>query len=553
MCPTCPNKECSKQTHIVSRRHKDSTAELNTLVSTVDNVPLVEIIPRTGRGKATMPGPDQYVGMKADNPKDALYSQETPVEALKSLLDLNSSIPKGGFIGGGYSTKKLLKSVLKEGIDKMINLICANETSKALTKEILFELYVPTCIINVAKKFEDAAIGLLLKSPIARKPYYLALISKVMSRTELNEILNENYEGAIQVGRKLWRNSIKNHALLLQGEDIVPVQQFTRVNSTALLSSFDFITTTCQVIPGQLRSAVLWGQLFKSIPIFVTPESNSATFLKKYQTHCKESNLDMLGEKAFRSVLKLLTRPSKQQTCLSSFYVEFSNLDTQFTKVLDDLNTYGFTNCKKWRKDWIECVQFAKYEYSRHLYKNDQAYHSTCFGLTSEAVTIGLWDSLEVCRSCHQCFNFFKGFKIALDTFYLSSDTWPASVSNRKQDVVDILDTIDLYEEHLHRYLAHKCRERKQRTEFLKIKKELQDDECIVILDHKMKVLPMKFQEGQSDFFGKAGMSYLGNMVLYREQSGIEPKQLKYEFVDVVFNNCAEQNANQVKYCLIRL
>jgi len=45
--------------------------------------------------------------------------------------------------------------------------------------------------------------------------------------------------------------------------------------------------------------------------------------------------------------------------------------------------------------------------------------------------------------------------------------------------------------------------------------KELNNFTAVIQLDHNMKVFPRKYQEAQSEFFEKKGMSLLGMMVSY--------------------------------------
>eukprot|EP00957_Ditylum_brightwellii_P078139 5940772-Ditylum_brightwellii.AAC.1 len=49
-----------------------------------------------------------------------------------------------------------------------------------------------------------------------------------------------------------------------------------------------------------------------------------------------------------------------------------------------------------------------------------------------------------------------------------------------------------------------------------KIKDQLKLDlkQILMVMDHKQKVLPMKYQEGQVEYFGKKGMRLLGFMVV---------------------------------------
>ena len=81
----------------------------------------------------------------------------------------------------------------------------------------------------------------------------------------------------------------------------------------------------------------------------------------------------------------------------------------------------------------------------------------------------------------------------------------------------------------------------------MKLKEEMtKDKSCIlIVLDHKQKILPMKYREGQIEYFGKKGMSLLGTMhVVYTEQNGT--KGYRYSFEDYIVSGYTGQGNVQV-------
>eukprot|EP00957_Ditylum_brightwellii_P156099 11881962-Ditylum_brightwellii.AAC.1 len=63
-------------------------------------------------------------------------------------------------------------------------------------------------------------------------------------------------------------------------------------------------------------------------------------------------------------------------------------------------------------------------------------------------------------------------------------------------------------------YMGHQVRAFAQFHEIKKLYQELTNEEVLVIIDHKQKILSMKYQEGQVEYFGKQGMSLLSAMLV---------------------------------------
>ena len=63
-------------------------------------------------------------------------------------------------------------------------------------------------------------------------------------------------------------------------------------------------------------------------------------------------------------------------------------------------------------------------------------------------------------------------------------------------------------------------------------------DNVLVVLDHKQKVFPTKYREGQVEYFGKKGMYILGFVIVshYLSNENGDQGGLQYEFIDVLFD-----------------
>ncbi len=65
-----------------------------------------------------------------------------------------------------------------------------------------------------------------------------------------------------------------------------------------------------------------------------------------------------------------------------------------------------------------------------------------------------------------------------------------------------------------------------------------QSNTALIVFDHKKKVLPLYYKEGQSQYFGKRGFSLLGLMVCFRQQT---------RFYDIDIKCHAVQDALQIQ------
>ena len=99
-------------------------------------------------------------------------------------------------------------------------------------------------------------------------------------------------------------------------------------------------------------------------------------------------------------------------------------------------------------------------------------------------------------------------------------------------------------------YMAHRFRAVAQ---FAKLKHETMmftNTICGLMLDHKQKILPCRYTEGQVEYFGKRGMSLLGFMLIRRinkkNKDDVGVTGLIYEFYDVVIKGYSAQDHVQV-------
>ena len=116
------------------------------------------------------------------------------------------------------------------------------------------------------------------------------------------------------------------------------------------------------------------------------------------------------------------------------------------------------------------------------------------------------------------------------------------------REVVTMKNATRTLTDNLKHYMAHRVRAKIQFVAIEKLKQWILDDidkRIIIVLDHKQKILPMKYREGQVEYYGKKGMSLLGAMLI----EGVLHEDLcvlKYSFEDYVIQLYSDQDHVQV-------
>jgi hypothetical protein len=92
---------------------------------------------------------------------------------------------------------------------------------------------------------------------------------------------------------------------------------------------------------------------------------------------------------------------------------------------------------------------------------------------------------------------------------------------------------LDRREDQMLTLLTHLIRSKHEDSTFDRITAQLLDDEVFLILDYKMKLLPMFYRESQASFFGKRGITWLG-FLLIRKKTAAEVEASRGSLTDYV-------------------
>jgi hypothetical protein len=441
-CKKCPL--CEKPSGCKSKSHKPQTRTYNVknkeekeaeITAPIGNgmVPIVDLSLSSPNAIATDPPaipPEtpterqaKLKGMRTYNfkyapPDNAIKDKEYDDNDVDTEIILKCKYPKDGFSGTSERTKQRIKSVLGDLIKKLIATICSTTDEQMLATVALFELYGVARNDVVEDKLLPATLTVLKSGSKTSKCIASALLSAAYGRDEINDIFVKKNENVIYYfGRKRWSTYIKLYSDISRGLDLNTKRYKCRIHPRKMSTALEFVSGNSQILPGQLRSITFFNHTFYDMPVFERGIKNYEDFFALYAKKYERSN--RVGLKTFTVFCKLLQRPVKQKTCLSSYYLDFVNLNSNILLMLETLdnllNNPLWVN--QWKEKWNEIYRFCKYGYFDHLELNDQPYHSIHLALTKSidcAIPNFGRNEATTCVSCHNCFTFFSDFKVCL-------------------------------------------------------------------------------------------------------------------------------------------
>ena len=194
-------------------------------------------------------------------------------------------------------------------------------------------------------------------------------------------------------------------------------------------------------------------------------------------------------------------------------------------------------------------MQFLAYEYrTNHMsIESDEQSHCVRYALNKDLTCTHIHTSNNCSESSSVEF-FFRDLNLLLHHVLEQID--------RVEDgsfVTEIMGMIratnEVFEPSVTTYMAHQVRAYAQ---FAKIEEETESfstTRCGLWFDHKQKILPTVFREGQIEYFGKRGMSLLGFMLIQGVERIVKDEivqGLTYNFYDVVVDKYSSQDNVQV-------
>ena len=158
--------------------------------------------------------------------------------------------------------------------------------------------------------------------------------------------------------------------------------------------------------------------------------------------------------------------------------------------------------------------------------------------------------SCGICKECKDSFNLFA------ELFEFYSRTYTQLHENNilphkkcvEDDMLSWLEEIRGGLRNLHEYRRHVAQKEDESAFDKDYYRDLGEDEAIIIMDYKMKILSSYFREKQVDWFSKRGFSCLGAMIIFgSSDESLQNKVLYHLFIseDTTQNAAAVNDAKQ--------
>ena len=303
------------------------------------------------------------------------------------------------------------------------------------------------------------------------------------------------------IGSKKIASLRKVFVVLKDGKDIPKYNYTFRVTPAKLTSAVHYIESTLQVKPGTSRNIKLGGFVFRNLPIFCRGGQSVEDLFHAYKSSCDET----LGLPTFRDLVKSLTKRGETKAGLSTYYIRFRYVGLVFERMLGRLaempyissNTASSIKLKlrNLLSTWKDMYLFLSFKYSfKHLELScpDKAHCSTyAMGGTCQHEHYD-----DVCQKCNDCFTFFG--EVVMAVFRECKYAVDMDADNIIE-IGSMISSLSFLQDVVKWYMGHRLRATVQISGISKIKTSLKvnPNRVLVVMDHKQKVLPMKFREGQ--------------------------------------------------------
>lgn len=496
------------------------------------------------------------------------------MEGIFSLLQLDSDIlnwmSKDGHNGkidveGKNRRYYRAMQIIGRVVDAMCNHMCPGNAQFQLNAKPARDLSTP---LGFNKLHENMQKMIVLGDRNTRVTVS-SLMAASYSKEECNVILAKDgdrfpaaqFKAHGVIGKKRISNCRKIFSVLTSGKGIPRYNYTFRVDPKKLAHAMEFLQSKLKLKPGVARDVSIAGHRFVNMPVYERGGLPLKRLYATYKEAFKDEDVALIGRDLFFDVAKLLTKRGEAKAGLSTYYINFRYRSQVFVKMLqrmlsaaypEDVKAEIVTKVNQLVTEWSRIGDFVQWEYGSKHITMDSADKSHCsfFGLGGQLTRE--YDN-QACPKCCHCFTFFSERVKETVTFakecYSRMETDDQSV----QDTIDdnewssMLSATATMQKTLVDYMAHCVRAKVQFAAIQETKAELKRDRsmALIVLDHKQKILPIKFREGQVEYFGKKGMSLLGSMIIRfletEELSGYE-----YQFSDYIFKGYSGQDNIQV-------
>ena len=330
----------------------------------------------------------------------------------------------------------------------------------------------------------------------------------------------------------------------------VPKHNYTyRIDSTKLSTAITFLQGSLCVKPGVTRDVSIAGNTFKNMPVDERGGKSIESINEAYNNSFAEG--ERVGRDTFVDLTKLLTKKGESKAGLSTYYINLRYSASIFTQMMKRVSCFPYADSDEQRavkkeadtliEEWKKIQMFLMWEYSnRHLKIEDCDRAHCCTYALGGTCTHEHQD--VSCEKCSGCFTFFQ---TKVQEFLTRVEEAEFTETSHTEELQSMFDALPKLTYAVAYYMAHRLRARVQFHAIRNIKQKLRNDpsKVLIVMDHKQKILQMKYREGQVEYYGKKGMSMLGTMIV---QWSSEKKGFVYRFENYAFKGYAGQDNVQV-------
>jgi hypothetical protein len=330
----------------------------------------------------------------------------------------------------------------------------------------------------------------------------------------------------------------------MKGSDPPKIVSVTIIGHEVFLNCVEWITGTFQFLPGKIRNFRIDGQIIRNLPVFVRNGPKERCF-DMYKATLTAKQLTPMGRDLFYRVLNALTMTGVSNAALSYYYVNHIDLVAELREMMASIAERVSEHTAALRtaiEDLGLKLKFATY-YLKYSLQYEMVESGTDGWLCATFALGGVCDHthtfddkaplsqvLTIDTSIHELAKTLRGI--------------PSS--QRENVTEDEIESIDRMAELTHKeffhYAKHLVRDWWQSKYINEKKLALGANEAMLIIDHKQKILPKRQNEAQSEYFGKAGMSLCGAMLIFKNDAG----EFEHLFYDVIMKNVNSQRAEDL-------
>ena len=221
------------------------------------------------------------------------------------------------------STYRFTRLKIQTIIEKLCNFLGDDESQEVLREVIIEECNSQSESLG---KFMQNAMDLIYSGSRSTRLLLQAILAKSFSKETFNDLSVQLYRGEMKtiVGTRRYKYLRKSFKMYEAGEDLPKQNDAYRVPASSISNVMRYLEKY-PYLPGTMRSVTMFGFHFKNLPVFVREKEKKALI----ESDLKGFQGKTIGCNAFTDIAKLITMTGKSKAALSSYYVDFYNLNEE--------------------------------------------------------------------------------------------------------------------------------------------------------------------------------------------------------------------------------